>query len=171
MLKKGHFLLRTLCHITQHNILSTVSAKSLSFSAPSSTTGLKVMKLNFQDSFPLLDWLLRGIHMRSGRQKRRKSHYFVPQQLQTSSWASVGGRYVDASEASSFLPKNGLHCCYILLRSSVANPLGFLQPSDLQKTSLWLQLSEFPESQQYPPQSSPSCPVLLRVMQAPRSLN
>ena len=29
------FLLRTLCHITQHNILSTVSAEYPSFSTPS----------------------------------------------------------------------------------------------------------------------------------------
>lgn len=54
---------------TQHNILSQHLP---------STIGLKVSKLNFQDSFPLLDWLLRGISMGSGKKKRNKSFGFCP---------------------------------------------------------------------------------------------
>lgn len=54
---------------TQHNILSQHLP---------STIGLKVSKLNFQDSFPLLDWLSRGISMGSGKKKRNKSLDFCP---------------------------------------------------------------------------------------------
>lgn len=66
--------------------------------------------------------------------EEREEPLFCPTAA-TDSQASADGRYVDASAASSFLPKNGSHCCSKLLRSSVASPLGFQQPPNRQESA------------------------------------
>ena len=164
MLKKGHFLLRTLCHITQHNILSTVSVNPCPSQHLPSTTGLKVMKLNFQDSFPLLDWLWEAFTWDLGG--RREGRAII---LSHRNFRQANGHQQMADMwMHQQLPVFFLKMAYV----AATCYWGHQQPtlwdfcSHLisKKTSLWLLLSEFPESQQYPPWSSLPCPVPLRVM-------